>query len=184
MGGVHLIPAHVVSALKPYSTWAQYDWQQILGGWMQMGSTKAKCNEGWGVKWSFWYGHCFFCFESQLQITGTCTFLNILIDKVATQSSSSSPVINKLIQTPTKPSSIDHVGDIKNNPFASGWIEAIFEHFDKMHRSQTFSAPFLRDKLPPNTTILPPCIAFKVSITDNENYYELKPRLCLNGSKQ
>ena len=63
-------------------------------------------------------------------------------------------------------------------------MDAIFEQYDKNHRSGTYTAPFLRSRLPSDATIFPACLAFKVKLTDIENYYELVTRLCLNGSKQ
>ena len=52
------------------------------------------------------------------------------------------PIINKLVQSPTKPDSIEHIGQIKNNPFLSDWIDAIFEQYDKNHQTGTLSSPF------------------------------------------
>ena len=95
----------------------------------------------------------------------------------------SEPIINKLIQSPTKPTSVDHVGQIKHHEFFNDWMDAIFEHYDKNHSTGTLSKPFPRSQLPPDTKIYPPRLAFKVKMTDVESYYELQTRLCINGSK-
>ena len=47
-----------------------------------------------------------------------------------------------------------------------------------MATSTTFSAPFLRSALPPNTNILRPRIYFRVKTTDIDNQYDLYSRTC------
>ena len=61
-------------------------------------------------------------------------------------------------------------------------MQAIFSNNNKQRRSGSLSIPFLRTQLPPNTKIFPLQLAFQVKITDIDNYYKLKSRLCLNGS--
>ena len=88
-------------------------------------------------------------------------------------------VANKLISTPIKPDTPEHIGQIVNSPHKPEWTEAIFENYEKMHRSSTFSAPFLRSDLPPGTKVLRPRISFKVKLTDMQNQYKLYgPNVC------
>ena len=47
-----------------------------------------------------------------------------------------------------------------------------------MKTSTTFSAPFLRSLLPPDTKILRPRIYFRVKTTDIDNQYDLYSRTC------
>ena len=48
--------------------------------------------------------------------------------------------------------------------------------------STTFSAPFLRSPLTPDTNIIRPRISFRVKITDIEKQYELYSRECADRS--
>ena len=50
-----------------------------------------------------------------------------------------------------------------------------------MAKSTTFSAPFLRSSLPPDTKISRPKIYFRVQTTDIENQYGLYSRTRANG---
>ena len=69
---------------------------------------------------------------------------------------------NKLISIPTKPSTPDHIGDVVKIPLRSEWCDSIFSNYEKVERSTTFSAPFLRSSLPPETKILRPRIYFRL----------------------
>eukprot|EP00957_Ditylum_brightwellii_P007215 548166-Ditylum_brightwellii.AAC.1 len=67
----------------------------------------------------------------------------------------------------------------------SEWKESMFENYEKWIKSRTFSAPFLRKDLPPsNIKILKAQPAFKVSLQEGENKYELYTRTTANGSIQ
>ena len=57
----------------------------------------------------------------------------------------------------------------------------MFNAYDKMHGTRTLSLPFPQFLLPPDTTILRPRLTCEVRITDTDNYYELKFRLCADG---
>ena len=48
--------------------------------------------------------------------------------------------------------------------------------------STTFSAPFLRSSLTPDTKILVPRIYFSVKTTDIDNQYDIYSRICADGS--
>ena len=48
-----------------------------------------------------------------------------------------------------------------------------------MATSTTFSAPFLRSLLPPDTKILRPRISYRVKTTDIDKQYELYSRTCV-----
>ena len=51
-----------------------------------------------------------------------------------------------------------------------------------MEKSTTFSAPFLRSLLPPDTEILRPIICFRVKTTEIDNQYDIYSRTCAYGS--
>ena len=74
--------------------------------------------------------------------------------KLQSKPSPQAPIINKLLQSPSKPESIEHIGHIKNNPFVSDWIDETFEQYDINHQTGTLKSPFLCNKLPPDTLIL------------------------------
>ena len=51
-----------------------------------------------------------------------------------------------------------------------------------METPTTFSAPFLRSLLPPDTKILRPRIYFSLKTTEIDNQYNLYSRTCTDGS--
>ena len=63
------------------------------------------------------------------------------------------------------------------------WIECMFNCFDKMHNSGTLSCPFLIILMPEGKKILPTKSSFETKLTDIEDYYEIKVRMCANGSR-
>ena len=93
------------------------------------------------------------------------------------------PIINKLVTYPDRPTKPQHFGDIYKDKHKEDWIDSIFESYEKMHITGTFSCPFPKTQLPPNATILKPRIVFKVRPVDVPNFYELKTRPCADGSK-
>ena len=93
------------------------------------------------------------------------------------------PKVNKLIQLPTKPHTPEHVGEALNSPIRSHWIECLFNCYDKMHNTGTLSCPFPRNQLPKDKKVLPTRLSFEVSLTDILNFYEIKVRMCANGSR-
>ena len=93
------------------------------------------------------------------------------------------PKVNKLIQVPLKPHTPEHVGQALNSDIRSHWIEYLFNCFDKMHNSGTLSCPFLRIKIPDGKKVLPTRLSFEVKLTDVLDFYEIKVRMCANGSK-
>ena len=62
------------------------------------------------------------------------------------------------------------------------WFKDIFDAYDKMHHSGTFSRPFLCTELPEDTTIINPQLSFSVKLTDIDHMFDLKDRLCVDGS--
>ena len=52
-----------------------------------------------------------------------------------------------------------------------------------MHGTGTLSLPFPESDLPPGLTVLRPRLSCEVRITDTDHYYELKIRLCADGSR-
>ena len=59
----------------------------------------------------------------------------------------------------------------------------MFAAYDKMHRMGSLSLPFPQTQLDKDTAILRPRLTCEVRITDSDNYYELKVRLCADGSR-
>ena len=62
-------------------------------------------------------------------------------------------------------------------------METLFACFDKMHYTACLSRPFLRTLLQKGVMILVPRLSYEVKNTDLDNFYELKIRICGNGSK-
>ena len=89
---------------------------------------------------------------------------------------------NKLISPPIKSPTPDHIGDVVKIPLISDWYDSTFSNDEKMGKSTTFSAPFLRSSLPPDTKILQPRIYFRVKTADTDNQYNLYSRTCAYGS--
>ena len=52
-----------------------------------------------------------------------------------------------------------------------------------MHNSGTLSCPFLRIKIPEGKKVLPTRLSFEAKLTDVLDFYEIKVRMCANGSK-
>ena len=52
-----------------------------------------------------------------------------------------------------------------------------------MHNTSTLSCPILRSTIPCDSKVLPPRLSFDVKITDIDHFYELKCRLCADGSR-
>ncbi len=94
------------------------------------------------------------------------------------------PVGLKVISSPIKPETPAHFGATYTSPFASDWKDALFQNYNKMLTSGTFSAPILRSLVPSNKTILRPRIACKVKDTSIPNQYDLYARTCADGSTQ
>jgi hypothetical protein len=92
------------------------------------------------------------------------------------------PIGNKLVSSPSKPTPLNHIGHLNDNPLQSDWIDAIHHAYDKMIESQTFSCPFLRSTLPTSTKVLDPRLSFQVKLTEVDHIYDLKARLCADGS--
>eukprot|EP00957_Ditylum_brightwellii_P149300 11370924-Ditylum_brightwellii.AAC.1 len=76
------------------------------------------------------------------------------------------------------------MGDFAKSNLKSEWKESMFEDYEKMNTSGTFSAPILRSDLPSNVKILKAQPAFKVKLQEETNHYELYTRTTSNGSKQ
>ena len=93
------------------------------------------------------------------------------------------PYIAKVVESMLKPEIPPHMGIALKSPYRAEWIEATFNGYEKMHRTSTLSRPFLRSMLPPNALILSPRLSFEVRTTDLDFFYELKVRLCADGSK-
>ena len=93
------------------------------------------------------------------------------------------PRINKLFHTPKKPDTPPHIGAALTSPEQTEWLECLYNAYDKMHATGTLSIPFSIGKVPEENNILRPRVTCEVRITDTDNYYELKCRLCADGSR-
>ena len=80
---------------------------------------------------------------------------------------------NKIIILSEKIPTSYHIGDVVKSPLISECYESILSNHEKMAKSTTFSAPFLRSLLIPNTKIFIPIIFFRVKKTDIDNQHDL-----------
>jgi hypothetical protein len=71
----------------------------------------------------------------------------------------------KVVASPVRPDTPSHFGKTYRSPFASDWKDALFQNYNKMLASGTFSAPLLHTEGPSNKTILCPCVACHVKDT-------------------
>ena len=94
------------------------------------------------------------------------------------------PVGCKVISSPICPDTPKHFGQTINTPFASDWLDALFQNYSKMLTTGTFSAPMLCSQLPPGKSILHPRIACHVEETSTPHQYDLYARTCADGSTQ
>ena len=70
-----------------------------------------------------------------------------------------------------------------NIKFSSGAKYCLFNWFDKMHNFGTLSWPFIRSNILKGKNILPTSLLFELKLTFVLNFYEIKVRMCTNGSK-
>ncbi len=69
-------------------------------------------------------------------------------------------------------------------PFAADWCDTLFQNYDKMMKTGTFSAPLLHSLVPPDKAVLCPHVACKVKDTSIPHQYDLYARTCADGSTQ
>jgi len=106
------------------------------------------------------------------------------MDNTSTSSSIIVPVGLKVVSSPIRPDTPAHFGATFHSPFASDWRDALFQNYNKMLASGTFSAPLLRSSVPSHKTILRPRVVCKVKDTSLPNQYDLYARTCADGSTQ
>jgi len=94
------------------------------------------------------------------------------------------PVGMKVVFSPIRPDNPKHFGETLNTPFAADWRDALFQNYDKMMTTGTFSAPLLRSSVPSGKSILRPRIACRVKDTSVTNQFDLYARCCADGSTQ
>jgi hypothetical protein len=94
------------------------------------------------------------------------------------------PVGMRVLSLPSRPTAPSHFGQLSTDPFRNEWLEALFDNYDKMARTGTWSAPILHSDLPITQQILRPRVSFRVKDTDIADNYELQGRTCADGSKQ
>ena len=92
-------------------------------------------------------------------------------------------IVSRLIHHPNRPEKPDHMGAALKSSLRTQWIDCLFDTYDKMHKSSSLSLPFETTLLPKDTTILRPRITCEVKITDSADYYEMKCRMCADGSR-
>ncbi len=90
----------------------------------------------------------------------------------------------KIVSSPVHPETPSHFGAMYQTPFASDWRDALFQNYDKMLSTGTFSAPILRTSIPPHKSILQPRVACRVKDTLIPHQYDLYARTCADGSTQ
>ena len=93
------------------------------------------------------------------------------------------PIVMKLVHAPVKPDTPPHIGAAMKSKDRSDWMDCLFQAYDKMHKTGTLSIPFPITMLDHKVTILRPRLTCEVRITDTDNYYEEKIRLCADGSR-
>eukprot|EP00957_Ditylum_brightwellii_P028499 2151451-Ditylum_brightwellii.AAC.1 len=74
------------------------------------------------------------------------------------------PQDHKVTFAPNGPTAPKHMRDLVKSKHKSEWKESMFENYEKMNTSGTFSAPFLRHDLPSTTKILKAQPAFKTKL--------------------
>ncbi len=92
------------------------------------------------------------------------------------------PTTHRVVSSPIHPKTPAHVAELANNPFCSDWKGSLFENYQKMQLTGTFSAPISRSQVPPGKAILHRCIAFHVKDNDTPNSYDLYVCTCADGS--
>jgi hypothetical protein len=90
----------------------------------------------------------------------------------------------KVVSSPIRPDTPAPFGATYSSPFASDWHDALFQNYNKMLATGTFSAPILRSSVPPQKTVLRPCVVCRVKDTPVPNQYDLFARTCTDGSTQ
>ncbi len=89
----------------------------------------------------------------------------------------------KTVTSPIHPIAPNHIGEISNNPIWSDWKEALFQNYDKMQCTCTWSAPILRTSIPHDQFTLCNWVSFWVKDTSTPNTYELQGCTCADGSR-
>ena len=92
-------------------------------------------------------------------------------------------IVSRVVHLPQRPECPPHIGWALKSPYRNMWIDCLFDSYDKMHRTGTLSLPFPLTELPKGFTLLRPRVSCEVKITDSDNFYEVKCRLCADGSQ-
>ena len=87
-----------------------------------------------------------------------------------------------MVSFPIKPQTPNHIGEVPNNNVRNKWFESIYDSYEIVYATQTFSSPFPKQQVPSDTKMLRPRLTFKVSLTDIDHIYGLKWCLCADGS--
>jgi len=85
----------------------------------------------------------------------------------------------KVVSSPIQPDTPAPFGATYSSPFASDWHDALFQNYNKMLATGTFSAPILRFSVPPQKTVLRPRVVCRaasecllISILDISNAFQ------------
>eukprot|EP00957_Ditylum_brightwellii_P172179 13107400-Ditylum_brightwellii.AAC.1 len=84
----------------------------------------------------------------------------------------------------TLPSSTKAHGRLQQRSLLCRMEELYFQNHDKMNTYGTFCAPCQRTDIPSGAKVLRAQLAFKVTLQNAPNYYELYTRMVVNGSSQ
>ena len=97
-------------------------------------------------------------------------------------------IARKMMSSPIKPECPTNIGAMLKSPIRSFWFESIFENYDKMDATGTWSAPILISEIlldiKKAMMIYRPVLSFKVKSTDVTNVFELYTRTCADGSQK
>ena len=78
-----------------------------------------------------------------------------------------------LIHLPMKPKKLEHVSEALRSELREYWKQCIYNYYDKIHNSTTFTCPLPRKMVPNKKQILSVRLSFKVKIIDFIYLYEL-----------
>ena len=88
-----------------------------------------------------------------------------------------------LVQLPMKLKKPEHITEVLKSDLREYWIYCIQNCYEKMHNSTTLSCPLLKKTVPNKKKVLSVRLSFDVKITDVIDFYELRYRICANGSR-
>ena len=85
----------------------------------------------------------------------------------------SHPKHNIRIHLPIKTKKLEHVGEGLKSKLRENWIQCIYNCYDKIHNSTTFTCPLQRKMVPNKKKVLSVRLSFEVKIIDVIDLYKL-----------